>query len=82
MLDLARLPHLLVAEQPGRKISCIECHFGFIALQNASGLSEIGTGGPKRVELNLYSKLENHFLAQLPDAESPIIIDTKRSFIP
>jgi S-DNA-T family DNA segregation ATPase FtsK/SpoIIIE len=33
---------------------------------------------PKKVELTLFNKLERHFLAKLPDAEEPIITDTKK----
>ena len=33
---------------------------------------------PKKVELSLYSKLEKHFLAQLPDADEPVITDTQK----
>jgi S-DNA-T family DNA segregation ATPase FtsK/SpoIIIE len=33
---------------------------------------------PKKVELTLYSKIERHFLAKLPDAEEAIITDTQK----
>ncbi|HQB79225.1 MAG TPA: FtsK/SpoIIIE domain-containing protein, partial [Tenuifilaceae bacterium] len=33
---------------------------------------------PKKVELTLYSKLERHFLAKLPDSEEAIITDTQK----
>jgi S-DNA-T family DNA segregation ATPase FtsK/SpoIIIE len=33
---------------------------------------------PKKVEMSLYSKLERHFLAALPDADECIITDTKK----
>ncbi|MGE0090868.1 MAG: FtsK/SpoIIIE domain-containing protein, partial [Bacteroidales bacterium] len=33
---------------------------------------------PKKVELTLYSKIERHFLAKLPDSEEPIITDTQK----
>ena len=33
---------------------------------------------PKKVELNLYSVIEKHFLAKLPDAIEPIITDTQQ----
>jgi S-DNA-T family DNA segregation ATPase FtsK/SpoIIIE len=33
---------------------------------------------PKKVELNIYSKLERHFLAKMPDEEDPIITDVQR----
>jgi S-DNA-T family DNA segregation ATPase FtsK/SpoIIIE len=33
---------------------------------------------PKRVELTLYSKIERHYLAKLPDVDDAIITDTKQ----
>jgi hypothetical protein len=33
---------------------------------------------PKKVELTLYSKIERHYLAKLPDSEEAIITDTKK----
>ncbi|MFO7865036.1 MAG: DNA translocase FtsK, partial [Salinivirgaceae bacterium] len=33
---------------------------------------------PKKVELSLYNKLSKHYLAQIPDAEEPIITDTNK----
>ncbi|MGC9344827.1 MAG: FtsK/SpoIIIE domain-containing protein, partial [Bacteroidales bacterium] len=33
---------------------------------------------PKKVELTLYSKIERHFLAKLPDSEEAIITDTHK----
>ena len=33
---------------------------------------------PKKVELNIYSKIERHFLAKLPDTEEAIITDTTK----
>ena len=33
---------------------------------------------PKKVELTLYSKLEKHYLAKIPDAEEAIITDTQK----
>jgi S-DNA-T family DNA segregation ATPase FtsK/SpoIIIE len=33
---------------------------------------------PKKVELTLYSRIERHFLAKLPDSEEAIITDTRK----
>ncbi len=33
---------------------------------------------PKKVELNLFSKIERHFLAKLPDAEEAIVTETRQ----
>ena len=33
---------------------------------------------PKKVELNIYSKIERHYLAKLPDTEEAIITDNTK----
>jgi len=33
---------------------------------------------PKKVELTLFSKIERHFLAKLPDSEEAIVTDTRK----
>ena len=33
---------------------------------------------PKKVELSLYSKIERHYLAKLPDSEDAIITDNNK----
>ena len=33
---------------------------------------------PKKVELNIYNKIERHYLAKLPDAEDAIITDNTK----
>ena len=79
MLDLARLPHLLVAGATGQgKSVALNAILASLLYKMHPAYLKLVLVDPKRVELNLYSKLENHFLAQLPDAESPIIIDTKK----
>lgn len=79
MLDLARLPHLLVAGATGQgKSVALNAILASLLYKMHPAYLKLVLVDPKRVELNLYSKLENHFLAKLPDAESPIIIDTKK----
>jgi S-DNA-T family DNA segregation ATPase FtsK/SpoIIIE len=77
MIDLAQLPHLLIAGATGSGksvgintiITCLlyKCHpenLKFVLID------------PKKIELSLYRNIENHFLATLPDAEEPIVTDT------
>jgi len=79
MLDLARLPHLLVAGATGQgKSVALNAILASLLYKMHPAYLKLVLVDPKRVELNLYSKLENHFLAKLPDAENPIIIDTKK----
>ncbi|HOO70009.1 MAG TPA: DNA translocase FtsK 4TM domain-containing protein, partial [Bacteroidales bacterium] len=79
MLDLARLPHLLVAGATGQgKSVALNAILASLLYKMHPAYLKLVLVDPKRVELNLYSKLENHFLAKLPEAENPIIIDTKK----
>ncbi|MDY0174274.1 MAG: DNA translocase FtsK [Bacteroidales bacterium] len=79
MLDLAKLPHLLVAGATGQgKSVALNAILASLLYKMHPAYLKLVLVDPKRVELNLYSKLDKHFLAQLPDAESPIIIDTKK----
>ena len=36
---------------------------------------------PKMVEFSLYSRLENHYLAKLPDEEDPIVTDPNKALV-
>jgi S-DNA-T family DNA segregation ATPase FtsK/SpoIIIE len=79
MLDLARLPHLLVAGATGQgKSVALNAILASLLYKMHPAYLKLVLVDPKRVELNLYSKLDKHFLAQLPEADSPIIIDTKK----
>lgn len=80
MLDLAKMPHLLVAGATGSGksvgintiITCLlyKCHpdnLKFVMID------------PKKIELSLYRNIQNHFLAMLPNADEPIITDTTKA---
>ena len=77
MVDLTRMPHLLIAGATGSGksvgintvITCLlyKCHpddLKFVLID------------PKKIELSLYRNIQNHFLAMLPGSEEPIITDT------
>lgn len=79
VLDLAKLPHLLVAGATGQGKS-VGLNAIIASLLYKKHPSEIKFVliDPKKVELSIYSKLEHHFLAKLPDSEETIITDTQK----
>jgi len=79
IVDLARMPHLLVAGATGQGKS-VGLNAIITSLLYKKHPSEIKFVliDPKKVELTLYTKIEKHFLAKLPDTEDPIITDTQK----
>lgn len=80
MVDLTRMPHLLIAGATGSGksvgintiITCLlyKCHpddVKFVLID------------PKKIELSLYRYIQNHYLAVLPGAEEPIVTDTSKA---
>jgi S-DNA-T family DNA segregation ATPase FtsK/SpoIIIE len=80
MIDLTKMPHLLIAGATGSGksvgintiITCLlyKCHpdnLKFVMID------------PKKIELSLYRNIQNHFLAMLPDSDEPIITDTSKA---
>jgi S-DNA-T family DNA segregation ATPase FtsK/SpoIIIE len=77
--DLAKMPHLLMAGATGqgKSVGLNVLLTSLIYKKHPSELKLVLVD-PKKVELTLFNKLERHFLAKLPDAEEPIITDTKK----
>ncbi|HSN50327.1 MAG TPA: DNA translocase FtsK, partial [Bacteroidales bacterium] len=79
IVDLTKMPHLLVAGATGQGKS-VGINAIITSLLYKKHPSEIKfiLIDPKRVELPLYSKIERHFLAKLPGEEDAIITDTQK----
>lgn len=77
--DLAKMPHLLMAGATGQGKSVgINVLLTSLLYKKHPSQMKLVLVDPKKVELALYSKLERHFLAALPDADDCIITDTKK----
>ncbi|MCK4464920.1 MAG: DNA translocase FtsK, partial [Bacteroidales bacterium] len=76
ILDLTRMPHLLIAGATGQGKS-VGLNVLITSLLYKKHPSEIKfiLIDPKKVELTLYSKLERHYLAKIPGIEDAIITD-------
>jgi len=79
VVDLAKMPHLLMAGATGQGKS-VGLNVILTSLLYKKHPSQIKfvLVDPKKVELTLFNKIERHFLAKLPDTEEAIITDTKK----
>jgi S-DNA-T family DNA segregation ATPase FtsK/SpoIIIE len=79
VIDLAKMPHLLVAGATGqgKSVGLNVILTSLIYKRHPSQLKFVLVD-PKKVEMSLYSKLERHYLAKLPNSEEAIITDTKK----
>ena len=79
MVDLAKMPHILVAGATGqgKSVGLNAIITSLLYKKHPSQLKFVLID-PKKVELNLYSSLEQHFLAKMPDEEDAIITDTQK----
>ena len=78
VVDLAKMPHLLMAGATGQGKSVgLNAIITSLLYTKHPAELKIVLVDPKKVEFTLYSVLEKHFLAKLPDIEDPIVTDTK-----
>jgi len=77
--DLAKMPHLLMAGATGQGKSVgLNTIITSLLYKKHPSTVKFVLIDPKKVELTLYSKIERHYLAKLPDSEEAIITDTKK----
>ena len=79
VVDLAKMPHLLMAGATGqgKSVGLNAIITSLLYTKHPSELKFVLVD-PKKVEFTLYSAIENHYLAKLPDVEEAIITDTKK----
>lgn len=79
IVDLASMPHLLMAGATGqgKSVGLNAILVSLLYKKHPSQLKFVLID-PKKVELSIYRQIERHFLAKLPGEEDAIITDTKK----
>lgn len=79
MVDMAKMPHLLVAGATGMGKSVgLNAIITSLLYKMHPAYLKFVMVDPKMVELNLYSVIEKHFLAKLEGEDEPIITDVTK----
>lgn len=77
--DLSKMPHLLVAGATGqgKSVGLNTIIASLLYKRHPSELKFVLVD-PKMVEFSLYSRLEKHYLAKLPNEEEPVVTDPNK----
>ncbi len=79
MVDLAKMPHLLVAGATGQGKSVgLNAIITSLLYKKHPAELKLVMVDPKKVEFSVYSPIENHFLAKVPGGDDPIITDVTK----
>jgi DNA segregation ATPase FtsK/SpoIIIE, S-DNA-T family len=77
--DLTKMPHILMAGATGQGKSVgLNAVIASLLYKKHPAELKFVMVDPKKVELTLFSKIERHYLAKLPDSEEAIITDTRK----
>ena len=79
MVDLAKAPHMLVAGATGQGKSVgLNAIVTSLLYKKHPAELKFVIVDPKKVEFSVYTPIERHFLAKLPDGEDAIITDVSK----
>ena len=77
--DLSKMPHLLVAGATGKGKSVgLNTIIASLLYKRHPAELKFVLVDPKMVEFSLYSRLEKHYLAKLPNEEEPVVTDPNK----
>lgn len=79
MFDLCKMPHLLVAGATGqgKSVGLNVLITSLLYKKHPSQLKFVLID-PKKVEFNIYTGIEKHFLAKLPDEVEPVVTESEK----
>ena len=79
VVDLVKMPHILMAGATGQGKSVgLNVMLSSLLYKKRPNELKLVLVDPKKVELSLFSCIEQHFLAKLPESEAAIITDTQK----
>ena len=79
VVDLVKMPHMLMAGATGQGKSVgLNAVLTSLLYKKHPAEVKFVLVDPKKVELNIYNKIERHYLAKLPNTEDAIITDNTK----